>query len=250
MNKEYFNGVGRRKNSTARVYLSDGKGKFSINNVSDDINSYLKRESLVIHAVKPLEVLNLKGKYDIKINVQGGGLTGQAGAIQLGIARALLKIDEEFRSQLKSHGLLTRDAREVERKNMVNQELERSSNSQKDKSMQKITKEDLLNSGAHFGHVSSKTDPNFKDFVVSQKNGIDIINLDDTLEGLDKALNFISNIVQRNGEILFVGTKKHAKDVIQQEADRCGMFYVVERWLGGTLTNFSTIKKVLKDCIL
>ena len=63
MNKEYFNGVGRRKNSTARVYLSDGKGKFSINNVSDDINTYLKRESLVIHAVKPLEVLNLKDKY-------------------------------------------------------------------------------------------------------------------------------------------------------------------------------------------
>ncbi len=123
---------------------------------------------------------------------------------------------------------------------MVNQELERSSNSQKDKSMQKITKEDLLNSGAHFGHVSSKTDPNFKDFVVSQKN------VDDTLEGIDKALNFISNIVQRNGESLFVGTKKHAKDVIQQEADRCGMFYVVERWLGGTLTNFSTIKKSIK----
>ena len=116
MNKEYFNGVGRRKNSIARVYLSDGKGKFSINNVSDDINNYLKRESLVIHAVKPLEVLNLKDKYDIRINVKGGGLTGQAGAIQLGIARALLKIDEEFRSQLKSHGLLTRDAREVERK--------------------------------------------------------------------------------------------------------------------------------------
>jgi small subunit ribosomal protein S9 len=116
MKKEFYNGVGRRKNSTARVYLSDGKGNFSINNVSDDINNYLKRESLVIHAVKPLEVLNLKGKYDIKINVKGGGLTGQAGAIQLGIARALLKIDDEFRSQLKSHGLLTRDAREVERK--------------------------------------------------------------------------------------------------------------------------------------
>ena len=69
---------------------------------------------------------------------------------------------------------------------------------------------------------------------------------DSTLHGLDKALNFISNTVQRNGEILFVGTKKHAKDVIQQEADRCGMFYVVERWLGGTLTNFSTIKKSIK----
>ena len=129
---------------------------------------------------------------------------------------------------------------------MDNQEQERSSNSQKDNIMQKITKEDLLNSGAHFGHVSSKTDPNFKDFVVSSKNGIDIINLDDTLNNLDKALNFIAHTVQRNGEILFVGTKKHAKDVIQQEADRCGMFYIVERWLGGTLTNFSTIKKSIK----
>ena len=129
---------------------------------------------------------------------------------------------------------------------MDNQEQERSSNSQKDNIMQKITKEDLLNSGAHFGHVSSKTDPNFKDFVVSSKNGIDIINLDDTLNNLDKALNFVAHTVQRNGEILFVGTKKHAKDVIQQEADRCGMFYIVERWLGGTLTNFSTIKKSIK----
>ena len=92
--------------------------------------------------------------------------------------------------------------------------------------MQKITKEDLLNSGAHFGHVSSKTNPNFKDFVISQKNGIDIINLDDTLNGLDKALNFVSSIVQRNGEILFVGTKKHAKDVIQQEADRLSLIHI------------------------
>ena len=116
MKKDLFNGIGRRKNSTARVYLSDGKGDFSINNSFDSIDSYLKRESLVIHAVKPLEILNLKGKYDVKINVKGGGLTGQAGAIQLGIARALLKIDDEFRPQLKSHGLLTRDAREVERK--------------------------------------------------------------------------------------------------------------------------------------
>ncbi len=115
MKKELFNGVGRRKNSTARVYLSVGSGTFTVNKKSD-INSYLKRESLVIHAMKPLEVLNLKDKYDLKINVSGGGLTGQAGAIQLGIARALLKVDEEFRSQLKSHGLLTRDAREVERK--------------------------------------------------------------------------------------------------------------------------------------
>jgi len=113
--KEFFTAIGRRKNSTARVYLSHGSGKFVINKRSD-INSYLKRESLVIHAIKPLDVLNLKDKYDLKINVSGGGLTGQAGAIQLGIARALLNSDEELRTQLKSHGLLTRDSREVERK--------------------------------------------------------------------------------------------------------------------------------------
>jgi len=113
--KEFFTGIGRRKNSTARVYLSHGSGKFIVNKKSD-INSYLKRESLVIHAMKPLDVLNLKDKYDLTVNVSGGGLTGQAGAIQLGIARALLNSDEELRTQLKSHGLLTRDSREVERK--------------------------------------------------------------------------------------------------------------------------------------
>ena len=113
MKKEFFTGIGRRKNSTARVYLSHGSGKFIVNKKSD-INSYLKRESLVIHAMKPLDVLNLK--YDLTVNVSGGGLTGQAGAIQLGIARALLNSDEELRTQLKSHGLLTRDSREVERK--------------------------------------------------------------------------------------------------------------------------------------
>ena len=115
MKKEFFTGIGRRKNSTARVYLSHGSGKFIVNKKSD-INSYLKRESLVIHAMKPLDVLNLKDKYDLTVNVSGGGLTGHAGAIQLGIARALLNSDEELRTQLKSHGLLTRDSREVERK--------------------------------------------------------------------------------------------------------------------------------------
>jgi small subunit ribosomal protein S2 len=79
-----------------------------------------------------------------------------------------------------------------------------------------------------------------------EKNGIHIINLDETKQKLDKALTFVSEIAQKNGEFLFVGTKKQARDIIQQEADRCGMFYVVERWLGGTLTNFSTIKKSIK----
>ena len=115
MKKEFFTGLGRRKNSTARVYLSHGSGNFVVNKKSD-IKSYLKRESLVIHAMKPLDILNIKDKYDLTINVSGGGLTGQAGAIQLGIARALLNSDEELRAQLKSHGLLTRDSRKVERK--------------------------------------------------------------------------------------------------------------------------------------
>ena len=115
MKNKPFSGIGRRKNSTARVYLSSGSGNFVVNS-KFDLNSYLKRESLVIHAMKPLEILNLQDKYDLRINVSGGGLTGQAGAIQLGVARALLESDDKLRSQLKTHGLLTRDAREVERK--------------------------------------------------------------------------------------------------------------------------------------
>ena len=115
MKNEPFSGIGRRKNSTARVYLSIGSWNFVVNS-KFDLNSYLKRESLVIHAMKPLEILNLQDKYDLRINVSGGGLTGQAGAIQLGVARALLESDDKLRSQLKTHGLLTRDAREVERK--------------------------------------------------------------------------------------------------------------------------------------
>ena len=133
---------------------------------------------------------------------------------------------------------------------MVNQELERSSNSQKDKSMQKITKEDLLNSGAHFGHVSSKTDPNFKDFVVSQKNGIDIINLDDTLEGLDKALNFISNIVQRNGEILLLVLKSMQRMLFSKRLIDVECSMLLKDGLVEHLLIFQQSKKVLKDCIL
>jgi small subunit ribosomal protein S2 len=79
-----------------------------------------------------------------------------------------------------------------------------------------------------------------------ERNGIHIINLEETLKGLAKAIEFLTGIVEDGGEILFVGTKKNAKDIIQQEADKCGMFYVVERWLGGTLTNFSTIRKSIK----
>jgi len=106
--------------------------------------------------------------------------------------------------------------------------------------------EDLLASGAHFGHVTRKWNPNYKPFILMEKNGVHIINLDETIRNLNKALDFISSKAKNKGEFLFVGTKKQARDIVQQEADRCSMFYVVERWLGGTLTNFSTIKKSIK----
>ena len=106
--------------------------------------------------------------------------------------------------------------------------------------------EDLLDTGAHFGHVTRKWHPNYKPYILMEKNGVHIINLEETIASFDKAEIFIQNVVKKNGEILFVGTKKQAKDIVQQEADRCGMFYIVERWLGGSLTNFTTIKKSIK----
>ena len=106
--------------------------------------------------------------------------------------------------------------------------------------------EDLIDTGAHFGHVTRKWHPNYKPYVLTEKNGVHIINLEETISSFEKAMNFIQSVVKKNGEVLFIGTKKQAKDIVQQEADRCGMFYIVERWLGGSLTNFTTIKKSIK----
>ena len=112
--------------------------------------------------------------------------------------------------------------------------------------MPEVKFEDLLGTGAHFGHVTRKWNPNFKPYILLEKNGVHIINLESTIESLNKASAFVKEIISKNGEILFVGTKKQAQDIVQQEADKCSMFYIVERWLGGTLTNFSTIKKSIK----
>jgi len=109
-----FAATGRRKNSVARVALKNGSGTVIVN--GKELKSYLCRDTLVIHALKPLDVAELMGKIDIKCDVGGGGLTGQAGAIRLGIARALAKYDPELRGLLKKNGLLTRDPRMVERK--------------------------------------------------------------------------------------------------------------------------------------
>ena len=112
--------------------------------------------------------------------------------------------------------------------------------------MDNVKIEDLLGTGAHFGHLTRKWNPKFKPYVLLEKNGIHIIDLESTIKCIEKAKNFIKKVINKNGEVLFVGTKKQARDIVQQEADRCSMYYIVERWLGGTLTNFSTIKKSIK----
>ncbi|PIS29873.1 MAG: 30S ribosomal protein S2 [Candidatus Marinimicrobia bacterium CG08_land_8_20_14_0_20_45_22] len=112
--------------------------------------------------------------------------------------------------------------------------------------MSNISEEQLWKSGAHFGHLTRKWNPKMKGYIFMSKNGIHIIDLKKTVECLDDATRFIRESVRKGGDVLFVGTKKQARDIIQTEADRCGMFYVVERWLGGTLTNFTTIKKSIR----
>ena len=97
--------------------------------------------------------------------------------------------------------------------------------------MAEIKFEDLLGSGAHFGHVTRKWNPNFSPYIVSEKNGVHIIDLESTIKAVNEAATYVKKIVSKDGEILFVGTKKQAQDIVQQEADRCSMFYIVERTL-------------------
>ena len=112
--------------------------------------------------------------------------------------------------------------------------------------MNHIEIDDFLKAGTHFGHPTSRWNPNFKPYLATKKNGIHIINLKETSKGLVRAGKEVARIVRDGGHILFVGTKKQAKDVVQQASDRCGMYYIVERWLGGTLTNYATIKRSIK----
>lgn len=111
---EPVNAIGRRKAAVARVYLSDGKGKITIND--RDYKEYFGAETLQYVVTQPLVTLNVTDKYDILVNLEGGGIKGQAEALRLGITRALVLIDHENKSVLKSNGFVTRDPREVERK--------------------------------------------------------------------------------------------------------------------------------------
>jgi len=114
MKGTYYNATGRRKNAIARVWLAPGNGAIEVN--EKNLIDYFKRDTLKMIIEQPLEVTGSQGKWDIKAHVQGGGLTGQAGAVLLGIARALVKANEELRPMLRKNGFLTRDPRMVERK--------------------------------------------------------------------------------------------------------------------------------------
>jgi small subunit ribosomal protein S9 len=114
MEQNVYGATGRRKEAVARVLLTPGKGEFLINGKS--LNDYLQREILVDHAREPLFVTEMQGRLDVKVTTNGGGKSGQAGAIRLAVSRALSLYNPDFKSPLRKEGMLTRDAREVERK--------------------------------------------------------------------------------------------------------------------------------------
>ncbi|MFC1906394.1 30S ribosomal protein S2 [Chloroflexota bacterium] len=105
-----------------------------------------------------------------------------------------------------------------------------------------VTIKQLLEAGAHFGHQTGRWHPRMKNYIFTKRNAIHIIDLEQTVGLLDKACDFVRQIIAENGSILFVGTKKQAQDIIEEEAKRCNVYYANQRWIGGTLTNFATIQ--------
>lgn len=112
--------------------------------------------------------------------------------------------------------------------------------------MPKVQIEDLLLAGSHFGHLTRRWDPKMRKYIFMERNGIHIIDLKKTLQLLEDTCNSITKISNEGKKILFVGTKKQAKQIIKDQAEKCDAFYVSERWLGGMLTNFNTVRKSIK----
>ncbi len=112
--------------------------------------------------------------------------------------------------------------------------------------MKELKVQDLLGAGAHFGHLTRRWNPKMRKYIFMERNGIHIIDLQKTLDQLKKAQDAVAKIIRNGESILFIGTKKQASDIIRNEAERAGQFFVNHRWLGGGLTNFSTIRKSIK----
>ena len=108
--------------------------------------------------------------------------------------------------------------------------------------MSHITMKEMLETGVHFGHQTRRWNPKMRPYIFGARKGIHIIDLQQTIPLFNTAYEFIQDVVAKKGKVLFVGTKRQARDIIQEEATRCGMFHVTQRWMGGTLTNFRTIK--------
>lgn len=106
-----------------------------------------------------------------------------------------------------------------------------------------VSMKQLLEAGVHFGHQTRRWNPKMEKYIFTERNGIYIIDLQKTVKMMEEAYNYVRELASRGGTLLFVGTKKQAQDAVREEAERCGMFYVNHRWLGGTLTNFQTIRK-------
>lgn len=106
-----------------------------------------------------------------------------------------------------------------------------------------ISMKQLLEAGVHFGHQTRRWNPKMDRYIFTERNGIYIIDLQKTVKKVDEAYNFVRDLAADGGKILFVGTKKQAQDSVKDEAERCGMYFINQRWLGGTLTNFQTIQK-------
>src|SRR3972149_6692639 len=108
--------------------------------------------------------------------------------------------------------------------------------------MTEISMKQLLEAGVHFGHQTSRWNPKMKQYIFGARNGIYIIDLQQTVKMFRNFYDFFRELVASGGSVMFVGTKKQAQDIVREEAERCGMFYVHNRWLGGMLTNFQTIR--------
>ncbi len=106
-----------------------------------------------------------------------------------------------------------------------------------------VSMKELLEAGVHFGHQSKRWDPRMKEYIFTERNGIHIFDLRITTQKVEEAYNFIVNLSKEGSKVIFVGTKKASHDIVKEEAERCGMLYVSERWVGGLLTNFGTVRK-------
>ncbi len=109
-----------------------------------------------------------------------------------------------------------------------------------------VSMKSLLEAGVHFGHQTKRWNPKMRPYIFTERNGIHILDLQQTVKGLQEAYRFVVDVTANGGKIIFVGTKKQAQDAVREEAERAGQFYVNKRWLGGMLTNFSTIRNRLK----